>query len=158
MRKGSTGVLPSRRCSSLIEHALCNCCGGRHPLWLYCCLAPWSLQSPGTAPGGHINQQDPKSSHFSGGPWTTRAERTTFRLKNSARESGVVAYGTQSVIFPLLAVPYLYLDRFRVETRFGGKSEFRCNFSVAYQFRSSAFVRRFPERHTWVSTAMIASK
>lgn len=51
-----------------------------------------------------------------------------------------VAYGTRSVISPLLVVPKLVPSRF----------------SEAYQFRSSAFVQRFPERRMWVATAMIA--
>jgi len=39
-----------------------------------------------------------------------------------------VAYGTQSVIFPLLVVPYLYLDRFRVESRFGVENRIALQF------------------------------
>lgn len=35
---------------------------------------------------------------------------------NSINPSSGVAYGTRSVISPLLVVPNLYLDRFRVET------------------------------------------
>jgi hypothetical protein len=69
-----------------------------------------------------------------------------------------VAYGTRSVISPLLVVPNLYLDRFIVESRLRVEQNSVAIFSEAYQFRSSAFVQRFPEPQMWVATAMMASE
>ena len=68
-----------------------------------------------------------------------------------------VAYGTRSLISPLLVVPNLYLDlEWIAKSGCSVEAEFRRSFSQAYHVLSGAFVQRLSERPMWVATEMIA--